>query len=43
MKIVCHAEQEGHDIMLSKIESMEAAMSLRCFLAEHGIGGVLSN
>ena len=42
MPVRCHAENDGLDIMLSKIESMEAAISLRCFFAEHGIGGALA-
>ena len=41
MPVRCHAEHDGLEIVLSKIDSMEAAVSLRCFFAEHGIGGAL--
>jgi len=42
MPIRCHAEHDGSRIVLSKIESSEHAISLRCFFAEHGVGVALA-
>ena len=42
MPIRCHAEHDGLGIVLSQIESIEAAISLRCFFSEHGVGAALA-
>lgn len=42
MPVRCHVEHDGLGIVLSKIESMENAISLRCFFAEFGIGSAIA-
>lgn len=42
MPVRCHVEHDGLGIVLSRIESMENAISLRCFFAEFGIGGAIA-
>lgn len=42
MPIRCHAEHDGLGILLSQIENIDAAISMRCFFAEHGFGVALA-
>lgn len=42
MPIQCHAEHDGLGIVLTKIDSMEAAISMRSFFADRGVGAALS-
>ncbi len=41
MAIRCRAEHHRLGILLSRIQSLEDATSLRCYFAERGIGAAL--
>jgi hypothetical protein len=42
MPIRCHAEHDGSGTVLSGIESMADAESIRCFFAEQGIAAMIT-
>lgn len=41
MPVRCHVEHDGLGIVLSRIESIENAISLRCFFGEFGVGSAV--